>query len=223
MKNYVNKLLKSDLFTDFTASEVKQFLDTYHCYPRKFNKGEEIYGPGDVIKNAGIILSGQINVIQITSMGREELVVSEFAGELIGQAFSITRQHNSFAHFQAATDVEILYLNLHNILITPSTDTYYIKFINNITQILASTNIQLNKKIQLLTQKTLREKLMTYFSQTAAITGSVHFKMNFTREQLASYVCSERSSVCRELGRMQDDGLVILDGNNVTLCTNLEV
>ena len=62
----------------------------------------------------------------------------------------------------------------------------------------------------------------TYFSQTATLTGSLTLNMNSTREQLAAYVCSERSSVCRELGRMQDDGLVVINGNNVTICYELE-
>ncbi len=183
----------------------------------------DIYGPGDIIQHTGIILSGQINVIQITSLGREEIVASEFAGELIGQAFSITGQHNSFAHFMVASDAEILYINLHKVLEMPNESTYYHKFVSNITQILASTNIQLNKKIQLLTQKTLREKLMAYFSQTAVSVGNRTFKLSFNREQLASYVCSERSSVCRELGRMQDDGIIEINGNYVTLHSYLEL
>jgi len=222
MKKYIDKLLTSELFVDFSVDELQEFFSEYKYTIRSHKKGEEIYGPGDTIKNAGIILSGQINVVQITSMGKEEIVVSEFEGELIGQAFSITGQHNSFAHFQVASAADILYLDLHTVLLSPSDKSYYRKFINNITKILASTNIQLNKKIQLLTQKTLREKLLTYFSQTATLTGNLTFNMNFTREQLAAYVCSERSSVCRELGRMQDDGLVIINGNNVTICYELE-
>ena len=218
MKKYIDKLLASELFADFTCEELQEFFSEHKYTIRSHKKGEEIYGPGDTIINAGIILSGQINVVQITSIGKEEIVVSEFAGELIGQAFSITGQHNSFAHFQVASNADILYLNLHSVLLSPSDKSYYRKFINNITKILANTNIQLNKKIQLLTQKTLREKLLTYFSQTAALNGCLTFTMNFTREQLAAYVCSERSSVCRELGRMQDEGLVVINGNDVTIC-----
>ncbi|SCY01423.1 cAMP-binding domain of CRP or a regulatory subunit of cAMP-dependent protein kinases [Lachnospiraceae bacterium XPB1003] len=218
MIKVIHELSKSDLFCGFSADEIDIFLNEYGYFERKYIKGEEIYGPGDAIKYTGIILSGQVNVVQITNVGREGIVVSESPGELIGQAFSITGQHNSFAYFIAAADTDILYLDLRSVLSSPKNDSYYIKFINNITRILAGTNIQLNKKIQLLTQKTLREKLMTYFIQSAASSNSRSFKMNFNREQLASYVCAERSSVCRELGRMQDDGMIIMNGNNVTLC-----
>ncbi|MCR5210868.1 MAG: Crp/Fnr family transcriptional regulator [Lachnospiraceae bacterium] len=218
MSKTIQNLLKSELFSDFSPGEISAFLNEYGYFERSYRKGEEIYGPGDTIKNTGIILSGQINVVQISSVGREGIVVSEFPGELIGQAFSITGQHNSFAYFIATVDTDILYLDIRSILSSPGKNPYHIKFINNITRILAGTNIQLNKKIQLLTQKTLREKLMTFFTQTAASTNSTSFKINFNREQLASYVCAERSSVCRELGRMQDEGMIIMDGNNVTLC-----
>ena len=102
-------------------------------------------------------------------------------------------------------------------LARPVEKSYYSKFVANIMSILAKNNIVLNRKIQLLTQKTLRGKLMTYFIQLSRENNNKVFKISFTRDQLARYVCSERSSVCRELGRMQDEGLVRIDGNTITL------
>ena len=212
--------VESELFNNCTPEEVYKIMRHASYSIRKFEKGQDIYAPGSSIDQCGLILGGIVDIIQITPSGREELVVRESSGELIGQAFCITGRKNSFIFFRASTDVKILFFGLRRLLMTPNGDSYYVKFISNISSILASTNIGLNRKIRILTQKTLRDKLWLFFRELAKQNGDTnHFRLNFTREQIASYVCSERSSVCRELGRMQDDGLIRLSGKNVTLLT----
>ena len=73
---------------------------------------------------------------------------------------------------------------------------------------LAQTNMNLNNKIQILSQKTLRDKLITYFELLSIQKGSNVITIPFNREQLACYLCSERSSVCRELSRLKDDNII---------------
>lgn len=136
---------------------------------------------------------------------------------MTGQAFNITSQKNELTHFRAFTDSEILFLDINQIIDYPCMKSYYTKFIHNITRILATKNIMLTKKIQLLTQKTLRDKLMTFFNQCAVNANSSTFTVDFSREQLAQFICSERSSVSRELGYMQDDGLISIDGKQFTI------
>ncbi len=216
MKN-INTILKSELFDGFTEEEALLLLSHSGYKIRTYSKNNEINGPDDIIEETGIILLGTVDVIQISPLGKEEIVAREHEGEMIGQAFNITLESNTFAHFRAATNAELLFINLHQILTTPNSMSYYIKFVNNITKILASTNIQLNKKIQLLTQKTLRDKLMIFFEQCASKANSKTFTLNFNREQLAQYICSERSSVSRELGYMQDEGLIAVCGKEISI------
>lgn len=212
--------VESDLFNNCSPEEVYKIMRHAGYSIRRYEKGQDIYAPGSDIEQCGLILGGIVDVIQITPSGREELVVRESSGELIGQAFCIAGKKNSFIFFRASSDVTMLFFGLRRILMTPNGDTYYIKFISNISSILASTNIGLNRKIRILTQKTLRDKLWLFFRELAKQNGdSNHFRLNFTREQIASYVCAERASVCRELGRMQDEGLILLHGKNVTLLT----
>ena len=54
----------------------------------------------------------------------------------------------------------------------------------------------------------------------ADASGSNTITLPFNREQLAQYICAERSSVSRELGRMQDDNVIKINGNSITLLQN---
>ena len=93
--------------------------------------------------------------------------------------------------------------------------------IRNIMKSLAQSNISLNTKIQLLTQKTLREKLLTYLHMLSVQNQSLEFDLPFNREQLACYLASERSSVCRELGKLQKENIIRLNRNHIILLQNL--
>ncbi len=212
-----SRTIDSVLFKDCNPDDVQKILKHSGYYFKLFSKNEEIYKTG-IINHAGIILSGVVDIIQISPYGREELVVRETAGNLIGQSFCMTGQRNDFIHYRASVETEILFIDLVRIIASPNQEIYYTKFLNNLVMMLSNSNIELNRKIRLLTQKTLREKLLLFFREMARDSkDGKSFVLRFTREQLAQYVFSERTSVCRELGHMQDDGLIKIAGRRIFL------
>jgi CRP-like cAMP-binding protein len=78
-------------------------------------------------------------------------------------------------------------------------------------------NVQLMEKIEVSTRKTLREKLMAYFSNLAQKQGTRTVTVPLTRTALAQYLDANRSALVRELSRMQDDGLIELYGRKIMI------
>lgn len=212
-----SEIPKTKLFRNLTDDEIRQLVRHTSYFISSFKKGAEIFPPDSPISHSGIILSGEIDVMHLSLSGDEELVGRNRTGDIIAPAFCITGIENNLSHFRAAKDSEILFLDIHSLLAHPVNESFYSKFIANLTTILATNNIILNRKIQLLTQKSLSKKLMTYFMQLSRESKSRTFRLSFTREQLAQYISSERSSVCRELGRLQDDGQIRVNGNEITI------
>ena len=211
------------LFKEIIEEDIRKLLENADSYIREFQKGENIYPPESPISHAGIILSGEVDVLHTSIHGYEEIVGRDTIGDLIGPAFCITGMLNDLTQFRVRSTTKVLFLNINKMLNSPSYDNYYTIFIRNLTNILASNNIVLNRKIRLLTRKSLREKLLVYFTHLSNISCSKCFELPFTREQLAQYVCSERSSLCRELGKMQDDGLIKVSGNIITLLDKSDI
>ena len=210
--------LHSELFAGLAADEIESILSRTCSCRRVYTKNVDIFSPGDTICHTGLILKGKIDVQFSGLSGKDELVVRESPGELIGQAFSLTGTENSFIHFRAAEEAEILFMNLDALFSAPVVDPLLGRVSVNLMKILAATNIQLNKKICLLTQKSLRDKLMLFFRDSASSSpDGKSCQLTLTREELAAYVSAERSSVSRELGRMQDDGCIRLVGRKVIL------
>ena len=82
---------------------------------------------------------------------------------------------------------------------------------------IADKNVQLMEKVKIISKRTLREKILTYFSLQAQLKGSKEFDLPIGRIGLAEYLCADRSALTRELARMKDDGLISFERNHFRL------
>ncbi len=82
---------------------------------------------------------------------------------------------------------------------------------------LAAKNILLNQKIQHLSRRSTREKLLSYLSDQATRAGANEFDIPFNRQELADYLCVDRSAMSGELSRMQQEGILSFHFNHFIL------
>ena len=117
-----------------------------------------------------------------------------------------------------ATSSTVLFVNIHKLLKECDfIHDYRICLLENIMHSLAKSNILLDIKVNILSQKTLRDKLITYFEILSIQECSNKITIPFNREQLACYLCSKRTSVCRELSKLKDENIISIKGNNIVL------
>ena len=79
--------------------------------------------------------------------------------------------------------------------------------------IIADKNRDLIRKIEVISKRTIREKLLAYLSSQAQTQNSRYFEIPLGRTELAEYLCVDRSALTRELVKMRDDGLIDYDKN----------
>ena len=90
---------------------------------------------------------------------------------------------------------------------------FHHKLTENMLKILAQKNLMLNQKIEVLSKRTTREKLLCFFDLQRG--GCKQFTLPFNREQLAKYLCVDRSAMSNELCKMRDDGLIRFEKNRI--------
>ena len=180
-----------------------------------------IYKVGEKINSAGIILDGVVDIIHTSINGDETIVNRLTKGHTLGNCFSCVEDINNLNSIRSATTSTILFININKLL--RECDficEYRICLYENIIRSLAKSNIVLNTKIQILSQKTLRDKLITYFELLSLQKGSNEITIPFNREQLACYLGSERSSICRELSKLKSENIINVSGNNIVLLSH---
>ena len=87
-------------------------------------------------------------------------------------------------------------------------------------KITAMKNLRLNEKIQVITPRTIRERVIAYLSSLAKKSGSHIVTTNFARQQLADFLCVDLSALSTELGKMHREGLIDLNGREFILPEN---
>lgn len=218
MRKYLNILKNTDIFYGIPEQAILSIIQSGACYLKRYTAGVDIYECGTSISYAGIVLEGEIDVIHASSNGHESIVNRFFQGCLFGISYSCTETANTFNHFRSTTDATVLFINIRLILRERySQCEHCLLLIENIMESLAANNIRLNHKIQVLSQHTLRKKILTYFELLADQNGSREFILPFNREQLASYLGSERSSLCRELSKLSEEKIIEVDKNRIVL------
>ena len=218
-KDYdLNLISNHAFFKNISKEKIFSIIETSSCYIKSFDAKTNIYQAGDKIYSLGIILDGTVDIIHTSVNGNETIINRLTKGNTFGNCFSCASSNSNLNDIRSITFSTVLFIDIYKIL----KDTKFsydlrINLFENIMSSLAQTNITLNDKIQILSQKTLRDKLITYFELLSMKKGSNSITIPFNREQLACYLCSERSSVCRELGKLQDDNIININKNNVTL------
>ena len=216
--NILNLVSNHIFFENISKEDISYIIDSSSCYIKNFEPNVNIYEIGEEIQSVGIIIDGIVDIIHTSINGDETIVNRLTKGHTFGNCVSCISNLNNLNDIRSITFSTVLFIDIYKLLRDSNFSyDFRIDLFENIMNSLAQTNMNLNNKIQILSQKTLRDKLITYFELLSIQKGSNVITIPFNREQLACYLCSERSSVCRELSRLKDDNIININKNNIVL------
>ena len=187
-------------------------------FQKNYQKDEIILLESNEVRSVGIILSGIVHMVKEDSEGYQTLLVAMKDGELFGESFSCGSHLDAHVSFFAAAPCTVLFLPFHKIIHSCKMScTFHHRLIENMVQLIGDKNVQLMHKIEVISKKTLREKILTYLQQQALDQDSRQFTIPLSRLELAKYLCADRSALTRELSYMQKDGLISYEKNTFQL------
>jgi len=209
MQNFFEPLRQCLLFNGIHPSDLEKLLRCLQARQRVCRKNEFIFSAGDAVRAIGIVLSGAVHIQQEDYWGNRTILAHITPGGLFGEAFSCAETDSLPVSAAVAEDAEILLLDYKRIVTTCSSAcAFHASLIQNMMKLLAQKNILLTQKMEIITRRTTRERLLAYLSAQAALAGKNRFTIPFNRQQLADYLSVERSAMSAELSRMQADGLL---------------
>ena len=218
MYNFFPRLPTIALFEGIEEKDLPSLLSCMGGSVKKYDKRQAIFLPGDEVKELGVVLSGSVQVIMDDAFGNRGIVGEVGAGELFAEAFCCAGMEKLPVGVEAKSDSEILFLNYRRVINTcTSVCPYHARLIQNMVSILATKNVELSKKLLHISQRTTREKLLSYLSEQAHAAGSRTFTIPFTRQELADYLCVERSAMATQLSRLCKEGVIETHRNTFRL------
>ncbi len=214
MIRYLQDIKEAPLFYNVKEAELEPVLSCLNGQVKVYEKGEYISLAYEEVKNVGLILQGTVQMIQEDVWGRRTLLMLNHKDELFGETFICGDHALPTVSFYASTHVEVLFMPIHRVMHTcTNACEFHHRITENLTRMIANKNEQLIRKIEILSQKTLRDKISVYLSIEAKTSQSDYFELESGRLEMADYLCADRSALTRELNMMKKDGLIDFDKN----------
>ena len=205
------------LFEGLSEAEISKALSCMSAREARCRRGQYLLHAGDPVRTPGVVLSGEVELFQEDFWGNRNLLTTVGAGEMFAEAFACA-QAPSPVSAVCRTDARVVYLNVLAVLFPCETVcAQHRQLTQNLIRVLAQKNMQLNEKTGYLSQRSTREKLLSYLSAQARRTGSASFRIPFDRQQLADFLSVNRSAMSAELSRMQEAGLLRVSRSSFTL------
>jgi len=205
------------LFCGIEGEERENLLACLQASKRRYKKGELVFAAGDP-PSVGLLQTGAVQVTSEDPAGNRAIIGRMEPGDLFGEAFACAGAAKMPFSVEAVVDSEVLLIDVKRILVTcPTACPFHARLIENLMAILARKNILLSAKIRHLSRRSTREKLLSYLSEQAREAGSRAFAIPFNRQELADYLCVERSAMCAELSRLKAEGFLDFDKNRFSL------
>jgi len=132
---------------------------------RHFIKDEIIFSYGENITGIGIVLEGNVHIVKEDFWGNANLMAECAPGDIFGEAYAINSTEPLEMNIFAASTCRVLFLEVSKILtICPSACAFHNRLIRNLLTLVSRKNFQLNRKLEHMSKRTTREKLLSYLS-----------------------------------------------------------
>ncbi len=185
-----------------------------HIY--KFNKQEEILPKLKQTNIVCILLEGHAKIVDINYLGEETLVEELFENNVFGT--NISNINNFEYQIIALEPCKILIIDYNKLINSENTKySYYNIFILNLFQILNIKIKENNNRIQILTKKNIRDKLLAFFENEYRKNHSQNIYLPSNFKNLADYLSINRSAMFRELKSLKEEKFIKIDGKKITL------
>lgn len=209
MRNYTNILNRVPLFEGIDAHEIPSLLQCLGAQTRSFARDEFIYTAGDEAVNVGVILSGRVQISRHDINGNRSILAEAATTDLFAESFACAQTAHIPVDVYAVEAAEILFVNCRRIItLCPNSCRFHARLVENLLKIVASKNIMLNQKLEIVSKRTMREKLLAYLNAEAQKQRCRTVTIPFDRQELADFLGVDRSALSRELGVMRQEGVL---------------
>lgn len=205
----------TNLFENISEKNILKLKRILKANTIKYKKSVNIMSNVNQENYIALIDTGSIQLIFNDYNGNKIIIDELLSGEVFG---TLTSSINEEISYITKEDTQITYIEYDDITNDEIIKTdFYIIFIKNLIKILSEQLSTKNNRIELLTKKTTRDKLLAYFNYLSQQKGSKKFLVPMTYTELANYLSVDRSAMTREIKYLKDEGFIETNNRKIKL------
>lgn len=200
----------SEFIKDFSTSCQKSQIKT-------FSKNEVITTYIEKRNQFCILLSGNADLVRYDLNGNRTIVEHFSKGDVFGEVFYMITINNELL-VEARENCQVLFFIYDDIHKKCKTTCRFHQVLSeNLPELILSKVTDLNMRVELLTKRSTRDKLLGYFNLLSTKTLAKSFELPFSLTDLADYLSVDRSAMMREIKLLKEEGFIDKEGNRITL------
>lgn len=209
----VSKLHQSELFSDLSEEQLRREL-----LPRgslqDYARGQFLIVPQQKVERIGILLSGKLRLLHLLPDGDDSLMTNIWPGQAIGADLICTKTRLAPYHVDAAAAAQVFSLP-GDCLTQPGLlpEDMRQRCLTRLLTMIAQENMKKEYRLAILARKSLRERIWVYLTMQADRRQQASFSIPFSRDEMASFLCVNRSALSHELSLMRQEGLIDFSKN----------
>ena len=209
MKKYIPVLKRTKLFSGVGEDDIASLLSCLGARKKEYKKGEYILREGEHISDIFILVEGKIHIQKDDYWGNRSILSVISVGEMFGEGYAAPESGALLNDVVAVEDSSVIFFDVKRILTTCSSACrFHNMIVQNMFFAISDKNRKLVQKLGHMSGRTTRAKLISCLSEEAKRQGSSAFTVPFNRQQLADYLCVDRSAMSNELCKMRDEGMI---------------
>lgn len=221
MEKYLQKIKISPLFLGINEAELNRMLTCFNARIRIYETDDFIIRQGATISKIFLIIDGEVTIEKDTYWGRRMIIRRLKENENIALSLVASKNIESNINAICTKKTTVLILDFdHSCNMCQNACSHHSVLIRNLFKILAKENNELVEKIESVSQKTIRDKLLTYLSNESTKNNLNRFEIQFNRQELADYLNIDRSAMCFEMSKLKKEGLINYKKNKFILKTD---
>lgn len=216
METYYPVLRRAALFDGIDPADYPAMLRCLDARVRTYRAGQNVFTSGDSSWRPGIVLKGAVDVLRGDVWGNRNIIARIESGGMFGEAYAIACAGEIPVDALCADDADVLLFDWRGML-APAPCAFHARLTQNMLGILARKNITLGDKVDVLSKRRVRDKVLAFLWPFAQNADGGAFDIPFSREEMADFLGVDRSALSAELGRMRDAELIEFTKNRFRL------
>lgn len=212
------------LFDGIEIEEINSMLSCLKPQIAKYSKGECIVLTGDDFDRIGIILEGEASVMKENVAGNSIMMTLLTPGDMFGEIVAYSLKKVWPATVYAQGDCTVLFMPPDKIVGSCNNACpKHKKLIQNMLKIVSEKALLLNRKVEYLTIKSMRDRISAFLLEQQKKLGNNTFQLPFNRNEMADFLNVSRPSLSREMCKMRNEGIIDFHRDSIRILNMKEL
>lgn len=208
----------SPLFRNISYEEYLRMLTCFQAVQRSYPAEELICDLNAATDAIGILERGSAALIRIDEAGVVTVMEEMGPGGVFGQKLAFGSATGDSLEVVARTACDVTFIDYPHLLKRcENACTHHSILVQNMLGLLSDKAQALSERVDVLSRRSIREKLLCCFRQLAEKSGGAAFTLPFSLSVLADYIATDRCAMMRELRHLKEEGIVSADGRRIVL------